>query len=70
MSGILFATHGGPSADGAGRVAALLAARRGTRALGAPPAAGVPFSSGAALSGGAGSIFLRASIALRFGLCT
>ena len=30
MSGILFATHGGPSADGAGRVAALLAARRGT----------------------------------------
>lgn len=30
MSGILFATHGGPSADGAGRVAALLAARRGS----------------------------------------
>lgn len=29
MSEILFATHGGPSADGAGRVAALLAARRG-----------------------------------------
>jgi nucleotide-binding universal stress UspA family protein len=29
MAGILFATHGGPSADGAGRVAALLAQRRG-----------------------------------------
>lgn len=29
MSGILFATHGAATADGAGRVAALLAARRG-----------------------------------------
>jgi nucleotide-binding universal stress UspA family protein len=29
MSGILFATHGAPTADGAGRIAALLAARRG-----------------------------------------
>src|SRR3569623_358171 len=29
MPGILFATHGGASADGAGRVAALLAERRG-----------------------------------------
>ena len=29
MAGILFATHGGSSADGAGRLAALLAQRRG-----------------------------------------
>jgi len=29
MSGILFATHGAATADGAGRIAALLAARRG-----------------------------------------
>jgi nucleotide-binding universal stress UspA family protein len=30
MGGILFATHGGPTAEGAGRVATLLAERRGT----------------------------------------